>query len=735
MKKNIAIALVLLMNSVVQAHNINGSVVAIENNTKTPLVGAYVIWAGTSHGTVTDSTGSFTISHNATTNKLVASYVGYTPDTIVVTTNHTINFVLKVATMEDVDVIARTPGATLNRKSTLVTTNINSAELCKAACCNLGESFETNASVDVNYTDAATGARTIQLLGLSGRYVQMLTENIPNLRGIAAPFGLSYVPGPWMDGIQVSKGVGTVVNGYEAFTGQINIEYKKPISDEIVAINLFGSSAGRAEANANTAFRVSPKLTTAFIINYANDLMSMDENNDNFRDEPQTKQLNLLNRWNFHTNNYTWQLVIKTLNEERTSGNVDFKGNKPIDNIYGVSINTDRVETWMKNGFIFNDNANLGITTAYIYHNQNSFFGKKEYNGTQHSFNANAIFNYLWNDIGELHAGISSQGDIISESINFDNPEGLQHFSINDISVGGFAQFTLSLQEKLTAIAGIRTDWNNQYNFFVTPRFHVRYQPLEHTIVRLGIGKGYRTAALFAENNYLLANSRQWTFDNAYHQESAWNMGINITQYLHIADKELMLNAEFYHTYFNKQLITDIDVSPRLLIAHLSKEKSFANTLQIEGKYSPCNGLDITMAWRWNEAKQTLNNTLLQRPLVSKYKGLITLSYATPLKKWQFDFNMQINGSGRIPTTIGNPDEYQRQTKFNAYNMFNGQITKYFRTWSIYAGVENMGNFTQKNPIIAGNDPFGDYFDASLIWGPLMSRKYYIGIRWSLEKE
>lgn len=717
------------------AGDIKGKVVAMEGGKEVPLVGAYVIWAGTSQGTVTDFNGEYTIAPHATVASLVASYVGYQNDTIQVGSAQEVNFTLHAITMDEVAVRARRAGASLDRRSAMVTTNITSDELCKAACCNLGESFETNASVDVNYADAATGARTIQLLGLSGRYVQMLTENVPNLRGMASPYGLSYVPGPWMDGIQVSKGVGTVVNGYEAFTGQINIEYKKPVSDEIVAVNLFASSAGRAEANANVAMRVAPKLTTAFIVNYAEDLMSMDENDDNFRDEPQTRQLNLLNRWNYHTDGYTWQLVVKTLNEERMSGSVDFDSTKPSDTLYGVYINTDRVESWMKNGFIFSDNANLGIATAYIYHHQSAFFGQKSYRGTQHSYNANAIFNYTWGDVGALHAGISSQGDMIDENVDFAVADGEHRFSIDDISAGVFAQYTLTLGDMLTAIAGLRADWSNQYDVFVTPRLHVRYQPVEHTILRLAVGKGYRTAALFAENNYLMSSARKWTFSNPYEQEAAWNMGLNVTQYIDLWGNELMLNAEYYHTQFSKQLVTDFDVSPRQLVAYQSTDKSFANTFQIEGKYSPVRGLDITAAWRWNEAKQTLNNTLMQRPLVSRYKGLLTLSYATPLKKWQFDMNMQLNGSGRIPTTVGNPVEYQRPTEFSSYQMFNGQVTKYFRTWSIYAGVENIGNFTQKNPIIAGEDPYGDYFDGSMVWGPLMSRKFYVGLRWSLEKE
>lgn len=732
--RRILIISMLLSSVAVMAQSIRGKVVATEDGVKQALVGASVVWAGTSKGTVTDLDGAFVIERTSETDLLVANYVGYNADTIAVGSLEEVEFDLAGVSLDEVAVRGRRAGSSLDRMTALTQINITSDELCKAACCNLGESFETNASVDVNYADAATGARTIQLLGLSGRYVQMLTENVPNLRGISAPFGLSYVPGPWMDGIQVSKGVGTVVNGYEAFTGQINIEYKKPVTDEIVAVNLFGSSAGRAEVNANAAVRLGESLTTAFIVNASQDYMSMDENDDKFRDEPQTKQLNLLNRWNYHSNGYTWQLIVKTLNEERMSGHVDFDSKTPSDKLYGVYIKTDRVESWMKNGFVFSDYANLGVATSYIYHNQHSFFGQKSYDGTQHSYNANVIFNYNWSDNHALHAGVSSQGDFVSEKVGFSTSDR-RHYVLDDVSAGVFGQYTYKLDTRLSVIAGLRLDWSNLYDAFVTPRLHVRYAPTEKTIIRMAIGKGFRTGYIFAENNYMLGSSRQWEVDEAYGQEKAWNMGLNVTQYVDLWGNELMLNAEYYRTQFSDCMIMDVDGSPRTLKAHFSKDKSYANNVQVEGKYSPFRGMEVTVAYRWNEAKQMLAGQMRQRPLVSEYKGLVTLSYATPLKKWQFDMNVQFNGGGRIPTTEGNPAQYRRDERFDPYQVLNGQITKYFRTWSIYAGVENIGNFTQENPIIAGDDPYGTFFDASMIWGPLMSRKFYVGLRWSLERE
>lgn len=736
--KQTIIALLLLCISAAASAQYKGTVLGADAGDPTkaePLFSAFIIWEGTSHGTITDFDGTFSIDADKNSNKLTFQYVGYTTQTIDVSTladKENIIITLQPEQLEEVTIAQRKLSSSINRKSPQLTQEINKDELCKAPCCNLGESFETNASVDVNYADATTGARTIQLLGLSGRYVQMLSENIPNLRGIAAPFGLSYVPGSWMDGISISKGVGTVVNGYEAFTGQINYEYKKPVSEEICSASLFGTTAGRGEVNASVATHVAEGLSTALIISAAKDFDSMDENKDNFRDEPQTKQLSFLNRWNLHKGDYTGQIIVKTLNEERLGGQMDFDGKEPDPNKYGVRIKTDRVESWMKNGFAFEDDANLGIQAAGIYHHQNSFFGQKKYIGTQGTYYINALFRKAWEeDTHTFDGGISSQGDFFDEKIGF-AADSMVNYTLKEYSFGGYVQYTLSIEDKLSIIAGFRGDYSTEHKFFVTPRLHVRFAPVQYTVIRACIGKGYRTAALFAENNYMLSSARNWKYGESdiYSQETAWNMGGSIQQT--IGESGLSINAEYYHTEFGNQLILDTDWTPRMIDAQNRDDRSYANTVQIEATYR-LKGLDITAAWRWNEAKQVLAGELRQRPLVSKYKGLLAISYQTPLKTWQFDVNMQLNGGGRVPTTEANPVEYQREKRFGSYQMYNAQLTKWFRNWSIYAGCENIGNYMQKNAIIASEKPMSEYYDGTMIWGPLMSRKFYLGLRFSLE--
>lgn len=740
--KSVRLAYILLITSSAisfsdpaAAQNVSGHVWGVENDRPAPLAGAYVIWAGTSHGTITDADGSYELQMlpDGRPHGLVASYIGYQADTIVISSTTSLDFSLKPIVIDDVDVRARRMGTTIDRVSPVLTQNVSADELSRAACCNLGESFQTNASVDVNYADAATGAKTIQLLGLQGRYVQMMSENVPSLRGMASPFGLSYVPGPWMNGIQISKGVGTVVNGYEAITGQINIDYKKPVAtDEVASVNLYGSNAGRLEANATANIKAGPSLRTNLMLNMATDLEDMDDNDDGFRDEPRVRQLNLFNRWYRHTDFHTLDVVVKTLNERRLGGQTGFDAKVPVEGVYGVRMETDRVETWMKNGFVFSDKFTIGFPIGYTYHHQHSFFGDRLYNGTQHSYNFNSIAN--WNNGGrhEFHAGLSSQGDIYDETANWGDAS--DSFERKDISFGIYGQYTFRMDDKLTLMVGLRADHHNHYGTFVTPRLHALWSPSENTSVRLAIGKGYRGASVFAENNYLLTSKRHWDIGSYYGQEKGWNTGVSLTHHATVFGRNATLMAEFYHTEFQKQMVTDMDESPRTLHIYFSGHRSFANNIQLEAHLEPARGLDVTAAWRWNDNELQLAGKRRRRPLVSRYKALVALSYQTPLKTWQFDINMQMNGGGRIPTTEGNPMGMTRPSSFGSYQVYNAQVTKWFRRWSIYAGCENIGNYMQDNPIISASDPSSPYFDSSLIWGPLMSRRFYAGLRWHFDK-
>ena len=711
----------------------------VKDSAGEPLPGANVAWINTKVFAVTAEDGSFSIVKPKDSEILVISYIGFENDTVHVDSeNATLEIVLREGlSLGEVNVVRRRFGTTKLRSSAMNIDIISSAELSRAACCNLGESFVTNPSVDVSYSDAATGAKQIKLLGLSGTYVQMMTENIPNYRGAAAPYGLGYVPGPWMQSIQVSKGSSSVKNGYESITGQINVEFKKPQLPEAdwVSANLFASSTGRYEANADATLKLSKRWSTSLLAHYENETMAHDANHDGFADIPRVEQYNLWNRWAYMGDHYVFQAGIKALSEWRNSGQVNHGGN-PGQELYKIGIDTRRYEAFTKNAYIFNKekNTNLALILQGTFHNQDAVYGHKLYDVDQTNVYASLLFETEFSKRHSLSTGLSFNYDGYDQRYRLTNDAELSRLkSFEKESVpGAYVQYTYNLEDKLMLMGGIRGDYSSMHGFFVTPRAHVKYNPNEFINFRLSAGKGYRTNHVLAENNYLLASSRKVKIAGDLDQEEAWNYGASISSYIPLFGKTLNLNAEYYYTDFLKQVVVDMDTDPHEIAFYNLNGRSYSHVFQVEANYPLFKGFTLTAAYRFTDAKTAYNGELKEKPLTSRYKGLVTASYKTPLEIWQFDATLQLNGGGRMPNSYimenGSPSWSAR---YGTFEQLSVQITRYFRRWSIYVGGENLTNFKQKNPIIDATNPWGENFDSTMIWGPVHGAKAYIGIRFN----
>ena len=630
--------------------------------------------------------------------------------------------IFKDETLKEVNVVARKAG-TSRLAGAVNGIAVNKDELFKAACCNLGESFTTNPSVDVAYNDATTGARQIKLLGLSGTYVQMLTENLPNYRGAAIPYALGYVPGPWMKGIQVSKGSASVKNGYESITGQINVDYLQPEDEQKVEVNLFGDTKSRIEANADANVHLSDKWATEVLLHHENILKNHDDNGDGFYDMPGREQYNVQNRWVYKGAKYIFHGGLGALKEIRTSGQDEEHSSSHEHELYRIKLHTNRYEGYMKHAFILNKEhgTNIAFMGSASMHQLDAQYGNKFYDLNEKNLYGSLMFETNFSTQHNLSAGLSVNHDYLGQRT---------HTNEKETTPGAYAQYTYTLGTKLTAMAGARIDHSSLYGTFFTPRFHLKYSPIDAVSIRLSAGKGYRTVFGLAEYNYLLASGRELRISDDLKQEEAWNYGVSTAFYIPLAGKTLKLNAEYYYTDFKNQAVVDYDSDSRYICIGNLDGKSYSHTFQIDASYPLLKGLEITAAYRLNDVKCTYGGILKEKPLTSKYKGLVTLSYKTPLALWQFDATLQLNGGGR------NPEPYQLadgspswDRRFHSFEQVSAQITRWFRHWSIYVGGENLTGFKQKTPIYGAGNPWGKDFEPTLVWGPVEGRMFYAGVR------
>ena len=657
--------------------------------------------------------------------------------------------------IEEVTVVQRKKGKVKSRVDAFDTEKINSEELCRAACCNLSEAFETNASVDVAYSDAATGAKQIRLLGLSGTYVQLIQENTPAVRGLAQNFGLEYIPGPWMQSIQVSKGTSSVINGYEATSGQINVELLKPQTQNPFSLNLMMNSELMAEANIMGGWELKPHLYTGILAHYTGGFMAMDENKDSFADMPKVQNANLANRWFYKHGDYTFQAFVRGLYDRRRGGQMA----DSIANPYHINLNTWRVEGFMKNGYVFDpeSGSSVAVITAVSYHNLDNSYGVRSWKANQLNAYLNALYQGNFEGRGEvdndhrLSAGISLNFDKYGEDLNlfpftsFSSPLNLDRW---ELTPGIFAEYNLKYDEMLSLVAGVRADYSTRYGFFVTPRMNIRYTPFEWWTLRASAGMGYRSPNAIADNAFVLPSSRVLYLDSEVKQERAVNSGISTTFYIPMGSKQLQLSAEYYYTHFLNSLIVDMDQDKHAVHIYnqsdLPGAKSFAHSAQIEASMEVLRGWTWTAAFRYTDVEQTTIDDqgvarLRAKALTNRFKGIISTSYQTPLKKWQFDVTAQFNGVSRMPdgfVAFGDlAGGYGTPKELTWYPQLMAQITKYFRTCSLYLGAENMTNFRQHAPIVDSFQPYSPDFDASMVCGPTTGWKIYLGFRYDLERK
>ena len=706
--------------------------------------GASIHWLNTNISTISNSKGWFKIPYEKTYKKLVISYLGYQTDTITVLNSNTIHHFLTLQSELDEVVVTSRKKATFKSFST--TTNmftVNADELLKAACCNLAESFETNPSIDVSFSDALTGTKQVQMLGLTSPYLLISQENIPSVRGASQVFGLTFTPGTWVESIQITKGAGNVVNGYESISGQINVELVKPFSDNKFFFNLYSSLNGRLEMNTHFNQRVSDKWQTGVYVhrNYRGE--KFDQNKDQFLDNPLADQINVMNRWQYTDlqRGLVSFINVRFLNDEKQTGELRFNPalDKGTTNAWGSEIDTRRFESSVKIGYVYPElpYQSIGFQIAYSQHQQDSYFGLNRYDIQHQSVYSNLIFNSIIGDTrNKFKTGISYTYDTFDELVNTD------FFDRKEQSLGAFFEYAFDNLEDFSFTAGVRIDTHNLLGTFITPRVHLRYVPWENSVFRASFGRGKRSANVFAENQQLFASSRQINLNDTggsiygLHPEIAWNYGVSYMQKYTVFDKKGDITFDFYRTDFQNKVVVDWE-NPQEISFYDLVGQSIANSFQVEINYNLVANFNVRMAYKYFDNTTDYKSGNLQKPLQPKNRFFANVSYETPLEEngsqWKFDTTFNYIGRQRLPDTDSNPIAYQLSAYSNSFELLHTQITKVFsKKFEVYLGAENLTNIQQKNPILASDDPFGSNFDSTIVYSPIFGRTIYAGLRFKI---
>ena len=717
-----------------------------------PLMGAEVYWNGTQIGVSTDDNGTFTLKRTENSNTLVISYIGYKTKTVKVTNSEVLHIQLEPqSALEEVVVTQKRANTMKSQWQVANLHTMSSGELLKAACCNLSESFSTNPSIDVNFSDAVTGNKQIKMLGLTSPYILMAEENIPAMRGASQAYGLSFVPGTWIESIQITKGAGSVINGYESISGQINYEIEKPINARPFFLNLYTSEDSRYELNAHTKVKLSDKWATSLLAHGNVRQRKSDHNHDGFIDNPIGNQINLLNRWQYSNAEKGWVSFVNLnyMKDERQAGQIDYNPltDKGTTNAWGSEVNSERFTLSNKTGYVFPDTPykSIGLQNSFQSHRQDSYFGLNSYDIHQKSWYGNLIYNsIIGNTQHKFATGLSGTYDDYNEQLTTSALAG--DFSRIDRSVGAFFEYTYDNSSNFSFVAGIRADSHNNLGNFITPRFHLRYNPWKEATFRLSAGRGKRAANVIAENQQLLASSRQLHIIGGdggklygLNPEIAWNYGASFLQAFKIWGKNAELSVDLYRTHFDNQGVVDLDPSPQQALFYNLDGKSFAKSLQAEVSITPVKGLDFKAAYKYYDVQTQFTKGQLEKTLTPKHRWFANIAYETAdtqennHSQWKFDVTFNWLGEQRLPTTATNPLPYRLSDYAPSFATLNAQITRVFsKTFEVYVGGENITNYKQANGILAADAPFGAYFDSTMQYAPAFGQMYYAGMRFKL---
>ena len=746
MKKNSIIIIFLVLPLFLFSQETLTGMIMDKNNPKDNLgvFRANVYWLNNSIGATTNEKGWFTIPYKKSYKKLVVSYVGYKTDTLNISDLEPIHhFITLENELEEVTLKSKKKATQRSFIQTKNVFTVNSAELLKAACCNLAESFETNPSIDVNFSDALTGTRQIQMLGLKSPYLLITQENIPSIRGAGQVFGLTFTPGTWVESIQITKGAGSVINGYESISGQINAELVKPLTDNRIFLNAYGSLGGRYELNSHLNHKISDKWQTGVYIhgNYRN--KKFDRNKDGFLDNPLISQVNVMNRWQYLDAEKGWVsfINVRFMDDSKQTGqnNFDPLKDKGRSEVWGGEIDTKRFDSSLKLGYVFPQLPfqSFGFQFSYSNHDQDSYFGLKTYDINHQSVYSNLLFNSIIGDTrSKFTTGLNFTYDIYDEFVNSIN------FSRKEKSFGGFFEYAYDNSDNFSFTSGVRIDTHNLLGTYITPRLHIRYVPWEKGVLRASIGQGRKSANVFAENQHLFASTRQIDIQSSggkiygLDPEVAWNYGLSYLQGFNLFNRKGDITFDYYRTHFQNQVVVDWENPQRISFYNLDGE-SYANSFQTEVNYYVDDFTSLRLAYKFYDIETDYFSGKLSKPLTPNHRLFANISYETKkindIKQWKFDLTYNFIGEQRLPDTSTNPVEYQLGEYSNSYSLLNTQITKVFtEKFEIYFGVENLTDLKQKNPILASDDPFGDSFDSTIIYAPIFGRMLYSGLRFKI---
>ncbi len=698
---------------------------------KQPIIGAILQWQETGVTSTTNENGYFRIERKHSEHKLIVSFIGYQKDTIEIKDSSLFELVTLREGIElaAVQVESQRKSNTFSRLNPLNIEALEEKEFKKAACCSVAESFQTSNAVDISYNNAATGNKEIQFLGLRGLYTQLLIENRESFGGILSSMGYEFIPGTWLEQVNIQKGASTVKNGAQSMAGAINIQLKKPFKDDPAFINLFGDLHGRYEANVHLNKKWNDRQSSGLYLNGAFQSKSRDHNGDFFQDEAKINRINGLFKNILFGHVFEGQINGQALYEERNSGQIQ------SDNPYVIKQKVHHFNLFGNLGYVRFDKENQSAGSIYdISHSRiDAIYGNQAYKANETRASFQLLYNHPFG-YGRHQLIMGPNG-----SIHRATEEAFQQkWKYDEQVLGLFFEYTYKSStdpgHRFSASLGMRNEWIRNSQPMFIPRASLRYLFAEDWTFRASIGRGYRFQRLFADHAAYFASSKQWIIESPPSIEKSWNTGFNIVGKPYLNGREAEINVDAYLTWFDDQVIADVDQDYTKIFLYNLNGNSRAYQTIATISYPVLSWMNVKIGGKYTDTRAQYKEGFKQVPLFPKFRGLISIDLESSNKKWLVNISSNYVGEMRLPDKENVPNDILHgHVGFSKpYMLLQTQLNWISRSWELYAGCENLLNYTQHTAIIDAANPFGNYFNAAEIYAPVSGIKPYLGIKWRI---
>ena len=731
-----------------------------------PLPGAYVVWKSTGEGTSTDAHGFFRLEGEEG-DTLVASFIGMTTAELPFVGQNYVEIPLGEGfQLNEAQVVAQGPTTSVSLLDPLVVQSLGRDELCRAACCNLSEAFETNAAVDASFTDAVTGTKQIRMLGLDGKYTQIMFDNQPGARGLNILQGMKFIPGEWVDQIHIGKGAGSVTLGHESMSGQINVSLRDADIEDKLIVNGFLNQVGRYELNTVSRHAISRKWRSALLTHGEWADRINDRNADGFQDNALSKDIVVRSEWQYTGDRgLKGEYTVTAVSQEKEAGQLPLL-DAGQGGLWMADKTIDRLVATAKTGYVFpgNEGRSLGSQLTVGTHDQFLSFGPhRRFDADQQFARLNLLYQAKTRRGDDLVVGLSAKADRYDQTLvqdgTFPVPGGSATVRREEATVGAFAEWTVK-REQWDVILGLRSDVHDTFGLFVTPRLNARWSVSDAISLKAAAGKGWRTSVPLAEFAGVWASNRTWIFPESgaadpfrgLQPEESWNLGLNLLSKFTLRYRDASFSLDGYRVDFNNRVSVDLDTPGE---ATIRQGRSQSRSVQAEFWWDWTKRLDITLAYRWVDASSDYGDLsgYRQDPFVAQHRGFTTVAYGSRPdakgRQWRADVTFQVTGPQRLPWTFENDivdPRYVRPSEAPTFVTGNVQISRDFaKGRQIYVGVENVTDYRQAEPIVGidydtapgevqtvSGGPIGDdpLFDAAIVYAPIFGRNVYAGVRW-----